>query len=209
MSPVARAWRGRGCTRHWKAAAVGAPRTAQRLGSRTRRLLEASTHPRVLHRRPWSSPPPIPQGDAHHAALTVRETLNFAETCLGRSNGARVMLQEWSKWEAEHGVERTEEDEKVRGCPAPTRGCGGRGGRMLPARPPALPVCGLSCICRAANPSTCTLGHLSTLAHRPYPPRPAADMPPPSPTLSTPPRSHTKGGQADSAPRGKPPAADE
>jgi hypothetical protein len=64
----------------------------------------------------------VDQVDRHLAALTVRETLRFAETCLGPSPVVSGVVRRMVDWEAESGVECTEEDEKV-GCWAMWTGC--------------------------------------------------------------------------------------
>jgi hypothetical protein len=57
----------------------------------------------------------VGQSDQHLAALTVRETLNFSEACLGPSEVAGRLLRGVAEWEAAHGVEKSDEDEKVGG----------------------------------------------------------------------------------------------
>ncbi|KIZ06029.1 hypothetical protein MNEG_1936 [Monoraphidium neglectum] len=55
----------------------------------------------------------VGQSDQHLAALTVRETLNFSEACLGPSEVAGRLLRGVAEWEAAHGVEKSDEDEKA------------------------------------------------------------------------------------------------
>jgi hypothetical protein len=62
-------------------------------------------------------PPTTPhwQVDQHVPALTVRETLRFAEACLGPLLAAKDVTAHLVKAEAAMGVERTEDDKQVRG----------------------------------------------------------------------------------------------
>lgn len=55
----------------------------------------------------------VDQIDAHLPALTVRETLNFAESCLGPSPIAEGLVVAMLNWEKEQEVEHSEEDAQV------------------------------------------------------------------------------------------------
>lgn len=58
---------------------------------------------------------PTTQVDQLLPALTVRETLSFAEACLGPSATTAKLFQDLVEWEAANGVEKTPEDETVGG----------------------------------------------------------------------------------------------
>jgi ABC-type multidrug transport system ATPase subunit len=65
----------------------------------------------------------VDQVDQHLPALTVRETLKFAERCLGGSVDAQDLMRRLAEWEAANGIEPTKEDAKARLWPhQPTRG---------------------------------------------------------------------------------------